>query len=143
MTESLVPFLSQHWILSSIFVLLFLALCINEFILRRSGFGTHLLSPEQAVQWINHKEAIVVDIRNPKSFSEGHILGSLNIPEDVFDKKIGLLEKFKNRSLIVICASGQTSQKVVRDLKKKGFQALLLSGGLLAWRNAGLPLSKK
>jgi len=139
--EPLISFFIQHWILSTIFVVLLLALIVNELIFRSSS-GSNSLSTEEAIQWINHKEAVLIDTRNSQAFLEGHILGSLNIPADVFSKKAGVLEKFKDRNLIIVCALGQSSQKIVSELKNKGFKAVLLSGGLAAWRSAGLPLSK-
>lgn len=138
--EQLISFVSQHWILCSIFLVMLLALVINEYFIAASSSGN--LNTTEALEWINHKEAVVLDIRSAQQFSEGHIIGSLNIPIEVFDKKMGLLEKFKDRDLIIVCNAGQTSQKMVSDLKAKGFKPLGLSGGILAWRNAGLPLSK-
>ncbi len=133
-------FVAEHWVLCSIFIVLLLALIINEFLI--SMKGSQNLSSTEVLHLMNHKEAVVIDVRAPQAFSEGHILGSLNIPIEAMAKKGGLLEKFKTQNLIVVCAAGQSSQKVVAELKMKGFQISGLAGGILAWRNAGLPLSK-
>lgn len=139
--ESYISFINQHWILSGLFLVLLLAIVLNEFLL--SFLKSDSLTTAEALEFINHKEAVVVDIRNPNLFAEGHILGSLNIPLPFFDKKAGLLDKFKDRNMIVICELGQSSRKGLAELKKKGFKAFSLSGGIAAWRTAGLPLSKQ
>lgn len=139
--DQLLTFITQHWILSTIFALLLLALMVNEWI-NQSGAASKL-SPEETVHWVNHKEGVIIDIRDPQAFSDGHILGSVNIPSQSFEKKLGLLDKFREQPLIVVCASGQNSSKIVAQLKLKGFRAVILGGGLQAWRNASLPLSKK
>lgn len=138
--EPFISFVTEHWILCSIFTVGLLALIVNEYFIASASSGN--LSTTEALQFINHKEAVVLDIRNAQNFSEGHIIGSLNIPLEVFNKKMGLLEKFKDRPVIVVCAAGQTSQKTVAELKANSFHAMGLSGGISAWRNAGLPLSK-
>jgi rhodanese-related sulfurtransferase len=138
--DQLTTFINQHWILSSIFVVLLLAVIVNEVFIAMSD-SSHV-SPAEALTLMNHQDAMVVDIRNANAFSEGHILGSTNIPLDSFEKKSASLEKHKDRNIIIVCATGQSSQKIVATLKQKGFKVLGLSGGVQAWRSASLPLSK-
>lgn len=138
--ESYISFINQHWILSGLFLALLLAIILNEFLV--SFLESDSLNTAKALDLINHEEALVVDTRNPNLFSEGHILGSLNIPLSIFDKKAVLLDKYKDRKMIIVCELGQSSRKGLAELKKKGFKAFSLSGGIAAWRAAGLPLTK-
>ena len=139
--DDIIFFLTEHWILSGIFLLLLIALITQEWI--SQSFGMATVSPEEAVLWINHKQAVVLDIRQPNLFLEGHILDALNLPAASLDKKMGLLQKHQDKPLIVVWSSSQEASKVVKVLKTKGYQAVTLKGGIQEWRTAGLPLVKK
>jgi rhodanese-related sulfurtransferase len=53
------------------------------------------------------------------------------------------LEQFRERPIVVICASGNRSRIAAAQLKNRNFtQAYSLLGGVLAWRKADLPLEK-
>ena len=140
--DQLVAFITHHWVLSSLFGIVLLALLVNELLQRR--FGVPQIAPESAVQLINHQEAFVLDIRIEPAFATGHILGSQCIPSNTLEKKMGVLQKYTAKPVIVVCAIGQTAIKVAADLQKQGFQKVfVLNGGIQSWKAAGLPLVKK
>jgi rhodanese-related sulfurtransferase len=96
-----------------------------------------------AVQLINHKDAVVVDVRDQKEFDTGHLMNSKLIPLGTIKERIGELEKYREHPIVLVCASGQRSKIAAAQLKSKGFtQAYSLIGGLVAWRKADLPLGK-
>jgi rhodanese-related sulfurtransferase len=135
-----VHFVTNHWILCSLFVVVLIALLVNEWIHR--SFGALGVAPESAVLMMNHQHAIVLDIRGETSFLEGHVLGAHHLPSHSVEKKIGTLQKYKDKPIILVCTQGQESSKVHRQLKEKGFQVVVLEGGIQAWKAAGLPLVK-
>jgi len=139
MTEY-VNFITNHWALSALFVIILIALIINESISGR--FGASKITPASAVLMMNHQGAVVLDIRPEASFSGGHIIGSHHFSLDSLEKKIGSLQKYKDKPIILVCTQGQTALKAKRQLKEHGFQALVLEGGIEAWKMAGLPLVK-
>ena len=62
---------------------LFLALAIISYMLARTWFGSGALiniRPAEAVQLINHQDAVVVDVRSDKEYQEGHIVNAIHIP---------------------------------------------------------------
>jgi rhodanese-related sulfurtransferase len=66
-----------------------------------------------------------------------------NIPVAKLAERIGELEKFKDKPIIVCCASGMRSNKACAELKKQGFEKLFnLNGGIDAWVGAGYPVKK-
>ena len=68
---------------------------------------------------------------------------AVNIPGGKLAEQIGELEKFKDKPIIVCCASGMRSTKVCGELKKQGFTKLHnLAGGVDAWVGAGYPIKK-
>ena len=61
--------------------------------------------------------AIVIDVRTPEEYSRGHIENSLNIPLDILEKSLDLLND-KEKTIITCCASGMRSEKAKKNLKK-------------------------
>lgn len=109
----------------------------------RGGAGGGSVSTLEATQLINRQDALVLDVREPARFAEGHILGARNMPLADLAKRAGELEKFKNRPVIVACDSGASSARAVRELKARGFaNAVSLAGGFRAWLQGGLPMEK-
>lgn len=107
------------------------------------GAGGASVNTLQATQLMNRENALVLDVRDAASYGAGHILGARNLPLDDLDKRIGELDKFKSRPVIVVCESGNSSTRAVRALKAKGFaQVLNLSGGFRAWLQGGLPVER-
>jgi len=82
---------------------------------------------------------IVVDVRDPEEFAEGHIPVAVNIPVAVFADRSGSLDK--DKKIIVYCNSGGRSYNAYRKLMKLGYtnirQAIFAD-----WKEAGLPVEK-
>ncbi|WP_292937293.1 rhodanese-like domain-containing protein [Noviherbaspirillum sp.] len=108
--------------------------------LQRRGSRVSLL---QATQLINQGKAVIVDVREPAEFGAGHLRDAKNIPLKELSNRIGELDKFKSKSVIVVCQSGTRSAKAVAELKKAGFaEAFSLDGGVAGWQAQGLPIAK-
>ncbi|HEU0234109.1 MAG TPA: rhodanese-like domain-containing protein, partial [Gallionella sp.] len=92
---------------------------------------------------INHKNALVLDVREEGEYKLGYILNSTLIPLGKLNERIGELEKYKEQPIVVVCRSGQRSATACVTLGKRGFaQAYSLAGGVTAWQKANLPLKK-
>jgi len=101
------------------------------------------VSTLQATQLINQGRGIIVDVRDPAEFSAGHLRDAKNIPLGELSNRIGELDKFKSKAVIVVCQTGARSPKAAAQLKKAGFsEAFSLDGGVAAWQAQGLPLAK-
>lgn len=103
-----------------------------------------LLSPSAAVRMLNNsKQAMVIDTRSATEYSNGHLKGATNIPLSEFNSKLDELASDKDKPVLVYCNSGNTATRAVRALKRAGFEQVNnLEGGIQAWREANLPLSK-
>lgn len=109
-------------------------------LLRQRGSKVSIL---QATQMINQGKTVILDVREPAEFAAGHIRESKNIPLKDLPKRVGELDKFKAKSVVVVCASGLQSSKAASQLKNAGFENVFsLTGGLAAWRAQGLPTPK-
>ena len=96
-----------------------------------------------ALQLINHKNAVVLDVREQSEYDEGHILNAKLIPLGKLKERIGELQKHKGQPIVVVCRSGNRSGTACTVLGKQGFaQAYNLAGGVQAWQKNKLPLEK-
>jgi rhodanese-related sulfurtransferase len=109
----------------------------------RRTTGGPWVNTTQAIELINRRDALVLDVRDPGDYGAGHILGAKNVPLPRIDEGGGELAKRKDRPVIVYDEDGARSPKANAALKRQGFtQVATLSGGLGAWRQAGLPVEK-
>ncbi len=128
--------------------MMLLVLISSGLMLLWSFFGNRLRGIKEvdtvgALQLINHKEAVILDVREQKEYDSGHILNAKLIPLGKLNERMNELEKFRDRSIIVMCRGGQRSATATALLGKQGYtQAYNLSGGVIAWQKANLPLEK-
>lgn len=103
------------------------------------------LSPSSAIRLMNnHEDALVLDVRTAADFKAGHIKGARNTPLSDLDSVIAGLAEDKKKPVLVYCNSGNTVNRAIKLLKKAGFEQVNnLEGGIAAWKEANLPLSKK
>ena len=100
-------------------------------------------TPQDVTLLINRSKATIVDVRDAKEFAEGHLPEARNIPLAELDKRIGELDKFKSKSVVVVCKTGARASAAAAKLAKAGFTDVVnLDGGVAAWQKAGLPLAK-
>ena len=109
---------------------------------RRSGNEVDTLV---AVQLINYKDALVLDVREGSEYDGGHVPNSKHIPADKLADRIQELEKFKSKPIVLIHRSGMnTTGKAGSILGKHGFAHVHnLAGGIDTWQKANLPIVKK
>ncbi len=86
------------------------------------------------------KQAVVIDVRQPEEYREGHIAGSKLIPLGELNKRMNELPK--NKEIICVCASGSRSQSATKFLVDAGFDAFNMNGGMYMWQRAKLPVKK-
>ncbi|MCU7915485.1 MAG: rhodanese-like domain-containing protein [Candidatus Thiodiazotropha sp. (ex Gloverina cf. vestifex)] len=137
--QQLIEFTMNHWILVTAFVLI-AAYLIYTLTLGDKG----AVDPAAATEMINHQQAVVVDVRPSADFHKGHIINAINIPSNGFNNQISTLNKHKDKPIIISCRSGAQSSAACQQLKKSGFEQVYnLKGGILAWQNANLPITRK
>ncbi len=137
--EQVGQFIMNHWVLSLALVGILLLIYINEWFTKAKG--PQALSPQLVVEKINHDEAVVIDLRDQEAFSAGHIINAVRAAADDFD--LPRMDKYKQKTVILVCTRGIQAQTLASKLKSKGFvNAMVLAGGLTAWQSAGLPLVK-
>jgi rhodanese-related sulfurtransferase len=97
-----------------------------------------------AVQLINYKDALVLDVRDDSEYATGHLPGAKHIPVAKIEERLHELEKYKEKPIVLIYKGGVRTGKVGAILRENGFiQVNDLKGGIDAWRRANLPIVKR
>ncbi|MCG2592095.1 rhodanese-like domain-containing protein [Ramlibacter sp. XY19] len=101
------------------------------------------LSPNGAVQLINREKAVVVDVCESEEFAAGHVAGARNIPLNQLEQRLPEVVKNKTVPLVLVCQTGGRAQRALGIAKTLGYdKAVVLGGGMSAWKEANLPLEK-
>lgn len=99
----------------------------------RAGENGVDVSIEAAQNMWSNKEAIIIDVRTPGEYREGHIPGVANIPLDQLADRAK--EVPKDKKVLLICRSGNRSGQGTSLLRGKGFDNVYnITGGMSTWR---------
>jgi rhodanese-related sulfurtransferase len=134
---SSVKFIIDNWALIAL-ALTSGGMLLWQTLQKGSGVG-----PAEAVRLINREKGVLIDVSEPAEFAASHARGSRNIP---FGSLQGAKELPGNKTLplVLVCPSGARAGRAVGLLKKSGYDNVVsLSGGLAAWKEAGLPMDRK
>lgn len=106
-----------------------------------TGTQVNVVSPSEAQKKLAQKpKPYLLDVRQPEEFSSGHIPGAKLIPLGELRSRMNELPK--NQEILVVCQSGNRSTSATRQLTGAGYNAVNLRGGMIAWSNSGLPVTK-
>ncbi len=94
--------------------------------------------PQEAHDAFDAGDAIILDVREPSEWAQGHIPGAIHIPLQQVPARIDELPK--DRIVVCQCASGGRSASAARFLEQAGFQATNMVGGIMQWHRSGLPV---
>ena len=94
------------------------------------------VSAEEAYTLINeNNELVILDVRTKEEYDNGHIPGAKLVPVQILPMKIAELDKYKEKPVLVYCASGGRSPRAVDTLANSDFTNLYhLSRGISSWR---------
>ena len=112
-------------------------LVLMFFVTILQAFGQKKIDQKSFVSFMKDDNTVVLDVRTPEEFTEGHIQGALNFNyfSDSFVKnvtgKVG-----KSKILLVYCAAGGRSSEAAKALKKAGYKTVYdLIGGYDSWQD--------
>jgi len=85
---------------------------------------------------------VIVDVRTPDEFAQGHVPGAVNIPVDQIGKRLSELQSAKQKDVVLYCRSGRRAGQAAEVLKTNGFNKLMhLEGDMPQWE-AKFPVEK-
>lgn len=129
-------FLTQQWILVAALLAVGIMLFMHE--TRKSGTS---LSPQQAINVVNAQDGVFVDLRDTADFRSGHIVEAMHVPSAKLLNNTGLLEKYRNKPIVLVCKMGQSSGAVGKKLNAEGYENVnIMTGGMMEWKNLQLPV---
>jgi len=138
--DRLLEYVSNHPLLAGAAVLAAIVVIINESRTRGSAFAA--ISSQDLIRLMN-QGALVLDIRKPDEFAQGHVNGAKHLPSDQILTASETFKRFKDKPLVVYCDSGSLASAAVRQLNQQGFsKAFTLRGGFSGWRAENLPIAK-
>ena len=142
MLAQISEFAVNHPFLVIAFAVLLALTFFNEMKIATQRFAS--LTPAAAVQLMNSEDVVVLDVREASETIGGKIAKAIQIPVSALAKRISELEKYKSKTLLVYCKTGARSGMACKELGKQGFDKVYsLNGGIMAWQDAHLPISKK
>ena len=98
-----------------------------------SGY-THI-SQEKAMQIMREETGyLIVDVRRPNEFAEGHIAGAINVPNETIESETPELLPDKEQVLLVYCRTGRRSREAAGKLAGMGYTAVYDIGGIRTWK---------
>lgn len=97
-------------------------------------------------------DAVLIDVREPHEYAIDHIEHAVNIPRGVLEFQVeghpALADageasgSIRSRRITLYCRSGARSALAARSLQQMGFEQVeSMAGGIVAWREAGLPVT--
>jgi rhodanese-related sulfurtransferase len=102
-----------------------------------------LIEPQEMSNIITSKEVILLDVRTPQEFNQGHIDGAINIDFMARDFNEQLKQLNTDKPVVVYCRSGRRSGLSSKNLTNIGFKEIYdLKGGTISWQRQGFKLVK-
>ncbi len=98
------------------------------------------ISPEEARDWLESGEAVLIDVREENEYQQAHIDGSILVPLSRFNV-FEVAQAAGDKKVIFQCRSGKRAEKTwAYYTKATRRQAWLMDGSLMGWAEAGLPV---
>ena len=98
-----------------------------------SNFLSTILSPSESQPEITKddlKNYVIIDVRSPMEFMEGHIDNAINIPHTEIGDRITKAVKAQDKPILLYCRSGARSGAALGVLRQKGYTAAVNGGGI-------------
>lgn len=96
----------------------------------------------QAAHGRQQAGAMIIDVREPDEWQDGHIPGALHIPLGSLGARASEIER--EREVIIVCRSGNRSSRATAALQRAGYSNVKnLSGGMISWVEFKLPVTRR
>ena len=97
---------------------------MKSFLKRLYRSKTNLTKEEMQDLLRSNENIILLDVRSPQEFEEGHLEGAINIPTYELNYKAHIMLENKDSIIIAYCTLGIRSKKAIKVLKKLGYKNL-------------------
>lgn len=101
------------------------------------------LNAAEAKAFIDTAEVLILDVRTPTEFYNGHLPGAKLIPVQQLNQRIAEIKTDPSKKILVYCHSGNRSVVASEILIQNGFKEIYhLKNGIIEWGRKGFPLTK-
>jgi rhodanese-related sulfurtransferase len=96
------------------------------------------LNAQEFKEILGKPEILILDVRTPDEYSQGHIQGSSSLDYYLESFPAEILKLDREKTYAIYCRSGQRSGDTAHFMSENGFNSVYnLSGGIISWVNAG------
>ena len=116
-------------------VLLVIQITAAVLLLTSCGGATYTqISQDEAMQMMqDESDFLIVDVRRPDEFAEGHIAGAINVPNEEISDEMPELLPDKDQLILIYCRSGNRSKEASQKLADIGYTKVYEFGGINTW----------
>ena len=140
--EEYLDFANKHYWLFVALGAVITLIIVTE--LRRFTKGYKEISPADAVLLINKENALVLDVREANEQAQGSIIGAKHVALSGLSQNADSITSDKDKPILVFCKMGNRSSQACKVLLKNSYTKVYgLKGGINAWINEQLPITKK
>lgn len=127
--------------MSKLKTLIILSLVITTYLFAQSGSTTQHFTAAEFKKAVDSKKYLLVDVRTPEEFAQGHIAGAINInvADSDFAKKVQTKTQ-KQKQIALYCRSGRRSKLAISQIESLKLQIVELNDGIMSWQQAGYKL---
>jgi rhodanese-related sulfurtransferase len=94
-------------------------------------------------QMHNGEDPIILDVRTPREYQQGHVTGAVNLPYQQIGRRLADLEQIRDKQIVVYCEVGPRARVAQSMLQQAGFADVKhLAGDMAGWRRARLPTTR-
>ena len=99
---------------------------------------------KEFAELITDSNVVILDVRKADEFAEGHITGAILIDQFQSDFLEQAQVKLpKDKTIAIYCRSGRRSANAAGKLADVGYKCVNLKGGIIAWKEANMPVTKE
>jgi len=97
----------------------------------------------EAAELLQNLGPLLLDVRTPAEFNNGHIKNAILIPVQELQKRVGELSEYKHHDILIYCATGNRSTVASKILIDNGFKRIInMRYGIYGWSKNQYPVTK-
>ncbi len=126
------------------FGIFFALIAILIFDIKKNSLGGAKKVQPSNVPLLQRDESLfIVDVSPKKSFDQGHISGSVNLPATTFKTEDKLFKADTEQPILVVDQNGMHASGIAKKIKLDGYNnVVVLDGGIVSWQKENFPLTK-
>ncbi|UCD80482.1 MAG: rhodanese-like domain-containing protein [Desulfobacterales bacterium] len=101
------------------------------------------VSANEAAQLINNEHPLILDVRTPGEYNSGHLQNAVLIPVQELQARIKELVAYKDREILIYCATGNRSTVAAKIMIDNNFKQIAnMRHGIYDWVKKNFPVTR-